>query len=194
MKRAIALLACRSLARPEPIRGWSMSGLRMLLFAVVMLALGCSGGDPVRHAVDAGEAFQSPTETAGSCRPVGLLPDPHCTPGVAETNDLHIICHTDSDTRRRVSDSVRVRAFSEYGISMPIEAGTYELDHLIPLSLGGSNDLANLWPEAAPGFHQKDVIEDYLHNAVCGGSMSVEDAQRMISTNWTQIVPPGRRP
>ena len=31
------------------------------------------------------------------------------------------------------------------------------------LELGGSNDIKNLWPEAAlptPGFHEKDAVED----------------------------------
>ena len=43
---------------------------------------------------------------------------------------------------------------------------TIEIDHLIPLELGGSNDIANLFPE--PGFgtasyRVKDQLENRLH-------------------------------
>jgi hypothetical protein len=31
--------------------------------------------------------------------------------------------------------------------------GAYEVDHLIPLELGGDNVIANLWPEAAERHH-----------------------------------------
>jgi hypothetical protein len=58
------------------------------------------------------------------------------------------------------------------------------------LELGGSNDLANLWPEAAsptPGFHQKDQVENYLHDQVCSGAMTLKDAQNEIATNWLVV-------
>ena len=58
------------------------------------------------------------------------------------------------------------------------------------LEAGGSNDIANLWPEAAeprPGFHEKDQVENYLHDQVCAGTMSLLDAQRAIATNWLDV-------
>jgi hypothetical protein len=79
--------------------------------------------------------------------------------------------------------------YAEYGI-VERSQGEYEVDHLVPLELGGSNDIANLWPEsAAPprGFHEKDVVENHLHDQVCGGSMSLLDAQRAIATNWIDV-------
>jgi hypothetical protein len=81
--------------------------------------------------------------------------------------------------------------YAEYGIAER-NPGDYEVDHLVPLELGGSNDIANLWPEAAappPGFHQKDLVENYLHDQVCGGSMNLLDAQRAIATNWLDVFP-----
>ena len=54
----------------------------------------------------------------------------------------------------------------------------------------GSNDIANLWPEAAsptPGFHQKDQVENYLHDQVCSGAISLKDAQTEIATNWLTV-------
>jgi hypothetical protein len=64
------------------------------------------------------------------------------------------------------------------------------VDHLISLELGGSNSIANLWPEAAeptPGYHQKDQVENYLHQQVCDGKMSLHDAQFQIATNWLNV-------
>jgi hypothetical protein len=79
--------------------------------------------------------------------------------------------------------------YAEYGI-VERSPGEYEVDHHVPLELGGSNDIANLWPEAAapqPGFHEKDLVENYLHDQVCGGRMSLLDAQRAIATNWIDV-------
>jgi hypothetical protein len=86
--------------------------------------------------------------------------------------------------------------YREYGI-VERTTGEYEVDHLVPLEAGGSNDIANLFPEAAeprPGFHEKDQVENYLHDQVCAGRMSLFDAQRAIATNWLEIYERLRQP
>jgi hypothetical protein len=35
-----------------------------------------------------------------------------------------------------------------------------------------------------PGAREKDVLKNFLHRAVCGGAMTLEDAQRKIATDW----------
>jgi hypothetical protein len=80
--------------------------------------------------------------------------------------------------------------YSEYGI-VERTTGEYEVDHDVPLEAGGSNDIANLWPEAAeprPGFHEKDQVENYLHDQGCAGTMScsMRSAQLPL-TGWTFI-------
>lgn len=56
----------------------------------------------------------------------------------------------------------------------------YELDHIVPLCMGGSNDRSNLqlqpWDEAK----RKDVDEWRLCRAVCAGWISLDDAQRQM--------------
>jgi hypothetical protein len=84
---------------------------------------------------------------------------------------------------------VKDAVYAEYGIASHAP-GQYEVDHLISLELGGSNDIANLWPEPAdprPGFHEKDRVENYLHDQICGGALSLQDAQTRIATNWFEI-------
>ena len=52
------------------------------------------------------------------------------------------------------------------------------------------NDISNLWPELAepqPGFHQKDKVENYLHDLVCNGNLTLAEAQRQIATNWLAV-------
>ena len=75
----------------------------------------------------------------------------------------------------------------EYGVSYPQASGAYEVDHFIPLEIGGSNDLTNLWPEPAtptPGFHQKDQFENFEHGQVCNGTISVAEAQSRMVSDW----------
>ena len=61
------------------------------------------------------------------------------------------------------------------------------------LELGGSNDIANLYPEkatlpaGAPGFHVKDKLENKLHDLVCDGAMSLRSVQRQIAANWQAL-------
>jgi hypothetical protein len=59
-----------------------------------------------------------------------------------------------------------------------------ELDHLVPLELGGANDAANLWPEAGPVPNPKDSVEGVLNSAVCDGRISLASAQRAIARDW----------
>lgn len=129
-------------------------------------------------------------ESASSECARGVLPDPKCTPGAVMTVDMGTICHTSTDARRHVDRKLRMQVYQEYGVSYPQGPGMYEVDHLIPLELGGSNDLTNLWLEAAeprPGFHEKDQVENYLHAQVCKGAMTLEDAQTQIRTNWLAV-------
>jgi hypothetical protein len=66
----------------------------------------------------------------------------------------------------------------------------YELDHLIPLELGGCpNCISNLWPQpwTPPGAHEKDEVEDYLRDRVCHRLITLAEAQHLISTNWYSV-------
>ena len=59
-----------------------------------------------------------------------------------------------------------------------------ELDHLVPLELGGSNDMSNFWVEAGPIPNPKDKVENRLHHEVCTGKISLRAAQVAIAGNW----------
>ncbi len=130
------------------------------------------------------------TKTSG-CVSSNALPDPACTPG-AIFPDVTVdqICTTGySSSVRNVPLSEKDQVYAEYGIASHAP-GEYEVDHLISLELGGSNDISNLWPEPAnpqPGFHEKDQVENYLHDQVCSGKISLQQAQFEIATNWLAV-------
>jgi hypothetical protein len=130
------------------------------------------------------------TKTAG-CVAHGGLPDSACTPGAIFPNAMvqQICTYGYTRTVRNVPFSEKDQVYAEYDIYQHY-AGQYEVDHLVPLELGGSNDIANLWPEAAsptPGFHQKDTVENYMHDQVCSGALSLKQAQIEIATNWLAV-------
>jgi hypothetical protein len=82
---------------------------------------------------------------------------------------------------------MRDKVYAEYGRTRG--PGCCEVDHLIPLELGGSNDMKNLWPQPddpRPGDAEKDSLENDLHARVCKGEMSLADAQKCIVSNWVE--------
>jgi hypothetical protein len=131
-----------------------------------------------------------PATKREGCKALGPLPDPACTPGAVMTKDLDVICHHGTHERRHVEASVHKLAFTEYSYTFPKARGAFEVDHLIPLELGGDNVIENLWAEPAsprPGFHEKDKVENYLHAQVCSGAMTLDDAQKVIATDWLRV-------
>jgi len=92
---------------------------------------------------------------------------------------------------RHVTESTKAAIYAEYGIPRRHYGRPYEVDHIVSLELGGSNDPANLYPEAAagpsPGFHVKDRLENRLHALVCSRRMPLRQAQRGIAENWVAL-------
>lgn len=129
------------------------------------------------------------TKTSG-CVAEGALPDPACTPGEVLTGDAAAVCVSGyAGGVRSVGTRAKAAVFAEYGVASH-PPGAYEVDHLIGLELGGSNGIANLWPEAAegrPGFHEKDRVENELHRRVCAGEMDLAEAQREIAADWLAV-------
>lgn len=142
--------------------------------------------------------FESATTTLDArvkttdCAVNGSLPDHACTPGAVFPDSSEMKFCTPGYTKevRNVPQKERLAVFAEYGISNKQPFGSYEVDHLIPLAIGGSNDIANLFPEAAtptPGFRQKDIVEVYLQEQTCAGKISLAAAQAQIANDWLSI-------
>ena len=74
-----------------------------------------------------------------------------------------LICRTGYTALvRDVAESTKNAVYREYGIRHH-RPGQYEVDHLVPLELGGSSSIANLFPQRRrprPGFREKDQLEN----------------------------------
>lgn len=148
-----------------------------------------------------------------------MLPDPRFTPGdILPAVTASDVCTPGWATdHRHVTEEMRAQVYAEYGYDYehcqgPEQGVSYlscEVDHLIPLELGGSNDLKNLWPQPfscanrqlcavydpRPGAGEKDQLENELHHMVCTGRISLADAEHCIASNWVacwqKYVAPG---
>ena len=110
-------------------------------------------------------------------------PDLLCTPGDSGVVDLKILCApTKYDST--ISKSLTREVFAKYGVN---DTTQYRIDNLVPLELGGSQDIKNLWPQPItpiPGFNEKNKAEKKLYDLVCANKMPLKSAQYMISHNW----------
>jgi hypothetical protein len=134
------------------------------------------------------------TAVAGNARAGEGLPDPALTPGEADpTMTPAVICAPDFTTRiyRKVDAATRRKVYAAYGMAPdkpPCDSGQgCEVDHLIPLELGGANTAVNLWPQPYSGpwnAHMKDRLENRLHRLVCEGALDLQEAQDEIAADW----------
>ena len=124
------------------------------------------------------------------------MPNPKLTPGDTMPVTLEELCTVGYTKKvRNVPDRIRKQVFQSYGLAHNRDQWCdrpqgCELDHLISLELGGSNDIKNLWPEPYQGVdlnaHTKDRLENKLHKMVCKGEISLEQAQQEIATDWVK--------
>src|SRR3984893_14543318 len=106
--------------------------------------------------------------------PLETLPDPSLTPGAVRTPSATEVCNDPSTEQYRNWSRERDdRILEEYGLP-PGPHPDYEIDHLIPLDLGGADEDANLWPEPrasivpyAVSAEAKDKLEWRMADMVC---------------------------
>jgi hypothetical protein len=140
--------------------------------------------------VNPGSTVLLATKTLGSGCVLGASPDRRCSPGAYYSGlSTRIICSSSFRTSsiRHVSEATKHQVEAEYGMRPAAYGSTLEIDHIVSLELGGSNDIANLFPERAPGFRAKDKLENKLHALVCAGSMTLLAAQQQIASDWQAL-------
>ena len=119
-----------------------------------------------------------------------IVPDPTITPGSVRTTDVGEICSHGTRELRHWSRERDDRIMAEYGLS-PGPHPQYEIDHLIPLAIGGADDDANLWPEPRSSIEpqwnaeRKDRLEWKLRDLICANALDVRTAQHEIAEDWT---------
>jgi hypothetical protein len=123
----------------------------------------------------------------------GANPDRRCSPGAYATGlTRKVLCSSTfrTGTIRSVTQADRHAVEREYGLAEIPYGRRLEIDHIVALELGGSNDIANLFPQRAspsPGYRAKDKLENRLHAMVCDGQLGLAAAQRRIASNWQAL-------
>src|SRR5215475_8309233 len=120
-------------------------------------------------------------------QPTPILPDPKLTPGDTFDVTAEDVCVPGYAKKvRSVPAWLKRQAYAEYGITQ-YKTGDYEVDHLIPLSLAGSNSIRNLWPQSSKtspwNSYVKDALECKLHKLVSAGKLDLKTAQNEIFTS-----------
>jgi len=156
---------------------------RIFALPVVALAFLLAGCAAPRTAV-------SDVETAFT-RPISLEPPGAINAVVTQATIGQTICVPNWTTTVRPPSSytngIKLTMLRDLGLP-EADAEKYELDHFIPLALGGHpRDLKNLWLQpwnGVWGAHTKDRLEGKLKNLVCAGQLTLLEARTAIQQNW----------
>lgn len=165
--------------------------LLVAVAATVVASIPSLAGTGLKRIHDPGHVTYSIHLRSCHTRDRGQLPDPSCTPGsidpaVTQATIRSTICRSGWTGKVRPPESQTQHAkyevaYPAYHISSRVRS---ELDHLVPLELGGSNDITNLWPEAGSVPNPKDKVENALNHAVCDGKVRLAAAQNAIAADW----------
>jgi hypothetical protein len=151
------------------------------------------------HSEPSGAYPNTPTSVGiGHSGPSEAYPNADLTPGatdpaVTQDNIQSTICVPGYTRTVRPPESIthqlKLQIMEAYHAGG--ELRDYELDHFVPLELGGCPDcVSNLWPEpygSNLGARKKDQVENYLHSEVCSGGMTLTQAQDAIRTDWVKV-------
>jgi hypothetical protein len=120
------------------------------------------------------------------------LPNPKLTPGAVRTTDKQDICSHGTrelrlyNTNRNASRERYAHVLRSYNFAYQ-QTGkrpAIELDHLVPLGIGGADEENNLWPQPKEEAELKDKLEWRMRDLVCKENVPPEKLQREIKENW----------
>jgi hypothetical protein len=153
---------------------------------------GSSPGTPAKPPSVGSTVLLGPTTRTSGCRR-GQEPDRRCSPGAYYSGlTTPVICSSTfrTGTIRDVPESEKFAVEREYGMTARGYGHTIEIDHIVALELGGSNAIANLFPEPGSGsgnYHVKDRLENRAHDVVCAGQLSLHTAQAAMAADWEAL-------
>lgn len=102
------------------------------------------------------------------------------------------IAYCERDVETQLKDSIIDIYEIEYGFSVtPQNRKQYKIDHYIPLCMGGSNNVDNLWPQQQRIYTITDPLEHELCQKLSSGKIKQSAAIDMIrkGKNNLELVP-----
>lgn len=114
-------------------------------------------------------------------------PNSRLTPGAVVTTDTNVVCAISSKANSlTMSLPVQTAVYDSYGYFLPAQQHKYILDYLVPITLGGSTRISNVWPAATKGtgFYQKTQLDHVLRSMVCQRSITLATAQQALEQDW----------
>jgi hypothetical protein len=116
--------------------------------------------------------------------PFPIVPNPKMTPGSLcnpSTGDFEGYRYKQRVPvcRRNVSHELKAIIYNAYGIP-PRCRRNYTIDHFIPLSIGGSNQIENLWPEHRLVKMTRLQFEDEIMMMVRDGQTTQANAVQLV--------------
>ncbi len=122
------------------------------------------------------------TSLAQDRYPIG--PNPSITPGSKCESDKTRHPERIPYCKRSVSSSEKWDVIEDYnrlGANITRQnRNRFKIDHLIPLCIGGSNNLDNLWPQHESIYVQTDDVEHMTCSLVSSGDMTQKEAIELV--------------
>jgi hypothetical protein len=145
---------------------------------------------PIRYAIVA-LALAAALPVAAENLPI--IADPSLTPGAVASTDSSDVCGvinglTYSKRHRRTTAELKREIYAEYGVDR--DGRDFEIDHRVPLCIGGADVRENLWPQEGwehPSYHDKDRLEVEVCRRACrSNEMSLPDGQAIFLGDWVE--------
>jgi hypothetical protein len=115
-----------------------------------------------------------------------LGPNPQMTPGALCTHPTAYryaehIPYCDRSVGGGLKRQIIQDYDSKLGFSIQkMPRGDFKIDHFIPLSIGGANEVTNLWPQHKSVYSFSDPLESDVSNLMVAGKIKQADAVRVI--------------
>jgi hypothetical protein len=160
-------------------QGWVVRGLKMGIDDLM------ARGALITVLIVAAIAFTVPA------RAFDVRPDPDSTQGSVriDGHQIAMTCGHAKEHRGGMTADRRDEVFLRYGLPAG-QNPNYQIDHLIPLCLGRSDDFSNLWPQPRQTIEpkwnaeSKDRLEQLVCDLVCNGRLDLATAQEAFARDW----------
>lgn len=131
------------------------------------------------------EPTSAPTQPLHPNEKYPIGPDPEMTPGKLCEHGKKRYAQGITYCERNVSGGEKNAIIAEYDSELgfkirTMNRGDFKIDHFIPLSIGGSNDHENLWPQHKSVYAYTDRLELLLFQAMEADTIKQMDAVRII--------------